>query len=310
MFKNNVAQIPSLTATGELAAMVNPGGFEVGGNRGLFADKHLPSIQNNLSKVWGTHTVKGGVLLGVHHQQPAGEWFHERPAWLRRGQSAIVRQSVRGSAAGTHQQLPGAELQPAEQHRLSTRSSSSCRMRGRSLGDCRSILVSEPLTSSHGRTAKDLALPCSTIANTVPGSAPADYSGFSWNKRDPNVPLGGFPSRALFWAPRFGLAFDIFGTGNTVLRGGWGRFYFHTPQFTAGSGRLGRCSERHHQRRQYFCRTSRIECSGNASRGSGGRPEQRSGLHIRIAIASPSPSARRSAACSRRVMSAISRRIC
>jgi hypothetical protein len=26
----------------------------------------------------------------------------------------------------------------------------------------------------------------------------------------------------------------LFGTGSTVLRGGWGRFYFHTPQFTAG----------------------------------------------------------------------------
>src|SRR6476620_9154663 len=67
-----------------------------------------------------------------------------------------------------------------------------------------------------------------------PGSAPGDYSGFSWHKRDPNVPLGGFPTRALFWAPRAGFAFDIFGTGSTVLRGGWGRFYYHTPQFTAG----------------------------------------------------------------------------
>jgi len=68
----------------------------------------------------------------------------------------------------------------------------------------------------------------------VPGSKPSDYSGFSWNKRDPSVPLSGFPSRALFWAPRVGMAFDVFGTGRTVLRGGWGRFYFHTPQFTNG----------------------------------------------------------------------------
>ena len=72
VFNNNVVQIPSFTATGELAAMVNPGGFEVGGNRGLFADKHLPSIQDNLSKVWGTHTVKGGFYWEyIINNQPA-----------------------------------------------------------------------------------------------------------------------------------------------------------------------------------------------------------------------------------------------
>ena len=72
VFKNKVAQIPACYATGEMAAMLNPGGFEVGGNRGLFADKHLPSIQNNLTKVWGTHTVKGGFYWEyIINNQPA-----------------------------------------------------------------------------------------------------------------------------------------------------------------------------------------------------------------------------------------------
>ena len=67
MFKNGVAQIPAFTGWGgEMATMLNPGGFEVGGSRGLFADKYLPSIQNNITKVWGTHTVKARILLGVH----------------------------------------------------------------------------------------------------------------------------------------------------------------------------------------------------------------------------------------------------
>jgi len=40
--------------------------------------------------------------------------------------------------------------------------------------------------------------------------------------------------RTVFWQPRFGLAYSVTQSGNTVIRGGWGRFYYHSGQFTAG----------------------------------------------------------------------------
>jgi hypothetical protein len=46
--------------------------------------------------------------------------------------------------------------------------------------------------------------------------------------------VGGFPTRTLFYQPRFGAAYDVSGNGFTVVRGGWGRFYYHSGQFTNG----------------------------------------------------------------------------
>ena len=59
----------------------------------------------------------------------------------------------------------------------------------------------------------------------------ADSSG---TRSNASVPVAGFPTRALFYQPRIGLAYDVHGSGKTVLRGGWGRFYYHSGQFTNG----------------------------------------------------------------------------
>src|SRR5215831_2475451 len=61
---------------------------------------------------------------------------------------------------------------------------------------------------------------------------PTQYCGFLWNKRDSSVPMGGFPTRGAYYQPRFGVAYAL--GDNTVLRGGWGRYYYHSSQFTTG----------------------------------------------------------------------------
>ena len=61
---------------------------------------------------------------------------------------------------------------------------------------------------------------------------PTQYCGFLWHKRDQSVPLGGFPTPSPFWQPRFGVAYAL--DDKTVLRGGWGRYYYHSGQFTTG----------------------------------------------------------------------------
>ena len=67
------------------------------------------------------------------------------------------------------------------------------------------------------------------------------FCGFQWHRRqDARFRWADSPRRTLFWQPRFGVAYDLIGKGNTVLRGGWGRFYYHSGQFTNGLGHLRR----------------------------------------------------------------------
>jgi Carboxypeptidase regulatory-like domain len=50
--------------------------------------------------------------------------------------------------------------------------------------------------------------------------------GFYWHGIDPGIPLSGQPNRLAFVSPRFGLSYDLFGTGKTIVRGGWGVYRF------------------------------------------------------------------------------------
>lgn len=51
--------------------------------------------------------------------------------------------------------------------------------------------------------------------------------GMRWHAKDSTVPLAGHSMDSAFYAPRFGVAFDPFGTGKTAFRGGFGVYYFH-----------------------------------------------------------------------------------
>ena len=238
LFKNGVPQIPSFGGNGwqaqEAALIFNPGGFEAGGSsQGLYADKWLPNFSDTVSKVWGKHTAKGGIFWEhIRNSQPANNNTN--------GYLQVNRSNVNTLGNEYADLLTGNLNGYSESNFNRVNDIGYTTFEGFAQDSWK---VSKRLTLELGIRlthftpwADNLGFGYSVFVPSQANAScpPLQYCGFEWHKRDSSVPIGGFPTRSLFYQPRLGAAFDLFGTGKTVLRGGWGRYYYHSGQFTNG----------------------------------------------------------------------------
>ena len=235
IFKNGVQQIPSFGSGGESAIVFNPGGFEAGGaSAGLYADKWMPSVADTVTKVWGTHTIKGGFYWEyIRNAQPANNNTNGYLQFSASGNNTLgnpYADMMTGTLSGGYNETSFNRINDIAYNTYEWFLQDSWKVR-------KNLTLEFGLRLSHFQPWADrLGYGYSIFDYSQYKSTclPTDYCGFEWHARDSSVPLGGFPTRTLFYQPRFGLAYDVFGTGKTVLRGGWGRFYFHAGQFTNG----------------------------------------------------------------------------
>lgn len=244
LFNNGVAQIPSFGGNGgagEAALIFNPGGFEAGGaSAGLYANKYMPSVSDTLTKVIATHTLKAGFFYEwIRNAQPANNNTNGYMQFVPTSNTSFTY----GNAYAD--MLAGNMSSYGEQNFNRINDISYNTYEGfvqDSWKATQRLTIEAGLRMTHFTPWSDgegfgysIFNPSlySSANNGACAQAPT-FCGFEWHSRNSAVPLGGFPTRTLFWQPRLGFAYNLNSTNRTVLRGGWGRFYYHSGQFTSG----------------------------------------------------------------------------
>ncbi len=226
---------PQMTGWGDgISNMLNTG-FELNGN--VYAKKTLPSVADNLSKVWRTHTTKFGFYWErTWNEQPGNGPVNGSMVFAPWGGGSsgnayadmLVGQTTNYSEL-TLDVTPAfrymtSEFYATDSWKISRRFTLDYGMRFSHLGPWVD-------TTGYGFAAWYPNLYASGTGGSVTTNGKtATFPGIEWNKVHSSTPLSGSSSRPFFYNPRVGFAWDLFGTGRTVLRGGYGMYHYHDEQ--------------------------------------------------------------------------------
>lgn len=222
---------PEMTGWGDgISNMLNTG-FELNGT--VFAKKTLPSVADNLVKVWKTHTTKFGFYWErTWNEQPGNGSVNGTMAfanWAGGSSGNAYADMLIGQMAQYSElnfdvvpafRYISAEGYATDSWKISRRFTLDYGLRFSHLGPWVD-------TTGYGFAAWYPAAYNIDQGGSVNG---ATFPGIQWNKVNPSTPLSGSKSRLFFYNPRVGFAWDVFGTGRTVLRGGYGMYHFHDEQ--------------------------------------------------------------------------------
>lgn len=196
-------------------------------NGGAFgAEKRDPAIYDNFTKVVGEHTLKAGFYWDTSDNiQSAGglapgDNGTYNLGWGPNSSGNLVADFLLGRTAN-YQQVSSYPTFDIKFHQWSIYAQDSYKAN-------RQLTVNYGLRFDH---MGQMYGPPNGMAVWNPASydntpAAGANTGLLWHSINSSIPLSGLQSPLFYYEPRVGIAYDVFGTGKTVLRGGiaWFRY--------------------------------------------------------------------------------------
>jgi hypothetical protein len=247
MLKTGVDQMPAISDYGNAGyPQMLMYGFT---NNLLYSRKVLPTFTDNFTKVVQNHTLKVGFYseLTGNKQLNPGSYTQEQMSfipgwgWWGNPNNNWSGQSLQNGNAnllmGYYNQVTQVNFDPVDNMAYKTLAFYAHddwkfnRRLTLNLGIRFDHLGAWYDRHNIGMAIWDPSLFSSQLAagKTLPG--------LQWHAIDKTVPVSGRTVDALFYSPRVGMAWDIFGTGKTVLRGGIGA-YRYAEQYNDYAGPL------------------------------------------------------------------------
>jgi hypothetical protein len=227
IFGNPNQHVPStyLGSWGQGPRQWAPGGFDPV----LFATKWQWAFTQNVTKVWGTHTAKFGFFWEwIRNAQPGNDWsnglidnnqnndFSSGNAFADLLLGRVINYNESSLNVVRDIDWNRWELYGQDSWKMSPSFTLNYGAR---------FSIFEPWSDygGNGIVVFDQSILDSDRA------ADERFPGITYNRRDSSVPMQGVDT-SFFVQPRVGFAWDVRGTGETVLRGGFGMYLFHDAQ--------------------------------------------------------------------------------
>ena len=234
LFGHTTDQIPNFEGPwGGTLANISEYPFSTGSFGGI---KEVPALYDNFTKVVGNHTLKGGFYWDEQRNQQNSN-VPDNGTYNFGGSNVSTNNYVADLELGnilSYQQQNQQVVQNIKWHQWSLYAQDSWK-------------ASKRLTLNYGLRFDHMGQWYGTDfqvwnpATYVNSASAPNNTGLAWHAIDSSIPQSGFPSRLFEYSPRLGFAYDLFGTGKTVIRGGYATYYYQasTEVGNAANGPAG-----------------------------------------------------------------------